>query len=319
MAALLAPNGDGAQPRAILFHCEQQGRGLLDWAAAGQTHYSAALLPVQVPCLRNVSEAAMLAAIRLGAAGVGLLGCEDCPNGERSLLLGKLELAQRVLDAFGIGAQRVRLLTVDEGTRPQGMEALHAFAAGLGEAPVPADGRRYRLTGNREVLADAIEAFIGATGREVGGLTLDKEQPFALATVNDQGCTLCRACATVCPTHAFSFDMEVQALRFKHITCVNCGLCASVCPEQVITLRSELYPEREALEYVTVAQDEMVRCARCEKPYINRRALETVEARLRAAEGVLDTFTGQRAGLLRMCPDCRAVAAMQEVNQGWTP
>ena len=26
-----------------------------------------------------------------------------------------------------------------------------------------------------------------------------------------------------------------------------------------------------------------------------------------------------RAGLLTMCPDCRAIAAMLEVNQGWQP
>jgi ferredoxin len=319
LAALLAPDGDAERPRAILFHCEQQGRGLLDWAAAGQQPSPAALLPVEVPCLRYVSEAAMLAAIRLGAAGVGLLGCEDCPNGERSLLLGKLDLAQRVLEGFGLGGARVRLLTVDEPTRPQGLEALRTFAAGLGAPPLPAQGKRYFPTGNREVLADAIGAFIAATGREVGGLRLEPGQPFALATVNEVGCTLCRACATVCPTHAFAFDPETQALRFKHIACVNCGLCAQVCPEHVITLRAELFPEREALEHVTVAQDEMVRCARCDKPYINRRALEGVEARLRAAEGLLDTFAGKRAGLLRMCPDCRAVAAMQEVEQGWTP
>jgi ferredoxin len=319
LATLLAPNGDGGTPRAILFHCEQQGRGLLDWAAAEQMATPAALLPVQVPCLRYVSEAAMLAAIRLGAAGVGLLGCEDCPNGERSLLLGKLELSQRVLDAFGLGAQRVRLLTVDERTRAEGVQALQTFAAGLGAAPLPAEPGRYRPTGNREVIADAIERFIAATGREVGGLALGEGQPYALATVNDQGCTLCRACATVCPTHAFAYDPETQALRFKHIACVNCGLCAGVCPEHVITLRPELYPEREALDYVTVARDEMVRCARCDKPYINRRALETVEARLRTAVGIGDTFAGMRAELLRMCPDCRAAAAMLEVQQGWTP
>ena len=261
----------------------------------------------------------MLGALRLGAAGVGLLGCETCPNGERELLLQKLQLSQQVLDGFGLGAGRVRLLTVQEQARPEALQALRTFADGLGRPVVPPDGRRLRGVGNREVLADAIGAFIAATGKEVGGLRLAPEQPFALAEVAEQGCTLCRACATVCPTHAFAFDVDAQTLRFRHIDCVACGLCEAVCPEKVITLRKELYLERQGLEYVTVAQDEMVHCARCKKPYINRRALETVEARLRAVQSVQNAFAGQRSALLRMCPDCRGVAAMLEVNEGWRP
>ena len=321
LEAMLAPVGTdrGAPAPVIVFHCEQQGLALLRWAAAERAAYPAKVLPVQVPCLRYVSEAAMLGAVRLGAAGVGLLGCEACPNGERSLLLEKLDLAQQVLDAFGLGSGRLRLLTVDDTTRQEGLQALRTFADTLSEEPpVPADGRRHHATGNREVLADTIEAFIAATGKEVGGLGLGPEQPFALAEVNDRGCTLCRACATVCPTHAFAFDVDAQMLRFKHISCVNCGLCAQVCPEKVITLRRELYLERAGLDYVTVAQDEMVHCARCDKPFINRRALETIQARLRSAADVLD-LSGEREHLITLCPDCRAVAALAELEKGWAP
>jgi ferredoxin len=323
LAALLtapagAADGGGAAP-AIVFHCEQQGRALLEWAAAQGHGTSARILPVEVPCLRYVSEAAMLGAVRLGAAGVGLLGCETCPNGERELLLQKLQLSQQVLDGFGLNAGRVRLLTVREDARPEALQALRTFADGLGQPAVPPDGKRLRGVGNRAVLADAIGAFIAATGKEVGGLRLAPEQPFALAEVAEQGCTLCRACATVCPTHAFAFDMDAQELRFRHIDCVNCGLCEAVCPEKVITLRTELYLERQGLEYVTVAKDEMVHCARCKKPYINRRALEAVQAKLRSVQAGQDAFLGKRADLLRMCPDCRGVAAMLEVNEGWRP
>ncbi len=304
---------DGPPP-VILFHCEEMGRKVLDEAAAQSLAYASAVLPVEVPCLRYVSDAALLAAVRLGAAGVALLGCEDCPNGERELLLDKMTLAQTVLEAFDLNAQRVRLLTAREDARAEAIEALRTFAGGLGPAPLPADGKALRATGNREVLGEVLAAFIERTGREVGGLRLGPEQPFGLATVEDTGCTLCRACAMVCPTHAFAFDMDAQALNFKHIACIHCGLCETVCPERVVTLRRELYAERDGLHYVTVAQDEMVRCERCEKPFINRRALDTIQERLRAA-----AFTGRRLDLLHMCPDCRGVAAMMDVNDGWQP
>jgi ferredoxin len=130
---------------------------------------------------------------------------------------------------------------------------------------------------------------------------------------------MCRSCVNVCPTHAFSLDENSQALQFKHISCVACGLCEQVCPENVITLRREIHFEQSALEYQTLVQDDMVRCVKCGKPYINRRALETVEARLLSLESLLDTFSGNRRNLLRMCPDCRTVIAMMEVEKGWKP
>jgi ferredoxin len=100
---------------------------------------------------------------------------------------------------------------------------------------------------------------------------------------------------------------------------VACGLCEQVCPENVITLRREIHFEQSALEYQTLVQDDMVPCVKCGKPYINRRALETVEARLLSLESLLDTFSGNRRNLLRMCPDCRTVIAMMEVEKGWKP
>ena len=66
-------------------------------------------------------------------------------------------------------------------------------------------------------------------------------------------------------------------------------------------------------------EDEMIACTQCQKPYINRKALETIEAKLFGIESLQNTFSGNRQNILRMCPDCRAVTAMLEVDQGWEP
>ena len=139
------------------------------------------------------------------------------------------------------------------------------------------------------------------------------------AQVQPEGCTLCRSCVNVCPVHAFKLEEQTTALQHKHLACVACGLCETACPEHVITLRSEIYFDQAALDYRTVVQDAMVSCARCDKPYINRKALETIEARVLSLDSLLDTCSGQRRVLLRICPDCRAVAAMLEVDKGWEP
>ena len=326
LAALLAPGVSGAPSRAVppprpvvVFHCGEQGQRLLETAAREGHAYSSALLPVAVPCLRFVSESHLLGAMHLGASGVALLGCEACPNGERELLLQKLELTGIILEAFGLGRGRVRLFTTTEPQHEETLTALNTFGESLTPSPLASKARPLHATGNREVVAEVIAGFIGRLGKEVGGLKLSPQQPYAFAGVDEDKCTLCRACATACPSHALIFDPGQQNLQYKHIACVGCGLCETVCPEKAVTLRRELYLEKDSLEYLTVAQDEMISCAKCAKPYINRRALETIEARVLDAAAVLDTFMGARRNLLRMCPDCRAVAAMQQVQQGWEP
>ena len=321
LAALFAPvNPRSDEQRLILlFHCGEQGRRALEEAGKRPLPYPAAVLPVEVPCLRYVSEANMLAAFRLGAAGVGLLGCETCQHGGRELLRQKYDFCRITLDAFGMGGERLSLITAGDHTAPQAIEALSRFAGAVEVAPIRPDGERFRKRHNREVIADAIGVFIARTGHEPGRQPLDVSHPFAFAEVRAAGCTLCRSCVNVCPTHAFRHDENSQSLQFKHISCVACGLCEQVCPEKVITLGHEIRFDQGALEYQTVVQDEMVLCAKCGKPYINRRALEAVEARLFSLESLLDTFTGDRRKLLRMCPDCRAAVAMLEVEKGWKP
>lgn len=321
IAALLTPSKitRDEERLVILFHCGEQGRRALEQAGRTPLPYPATVLPVEVPCLRYVSEADMLGALRLGAAGVGLLGCEKCPHGERALLYQKLDFAKVTLDAFALGSERLQLITVDDGNESHAIKTLSEFAETVAATPIHRDGKRAGGWNNRDVIADAIDAFIEQTGREPGQRPLEAIQPFAFAEVRASGCTMCRACVNVCPTHAFSLDENSQSLQFKHISCVACGLCENVCPENVITLRHEILFKQSALEYQTLVQDDMVSCEKCEKPYINRKALETVEARLFSLESLLDTFDGNRRNLLRMCPDCRTVVAMMEVEKGWKP
>lgn len=317
LAALLAPlAGSSREPLVVAFHCPEKGAAAL--AAAGRLRqaYPASVLPVPMACLRHVSEANILTALRFGAGGVALLGCESCPHGERELLLEKLDIAGRVLDAFGLGRERVHLIT---GSGAEMVEALDTFARSVTASPLAWDGQDGAGAGNREAFRAAIRSLIDATGREPGRVAMPATAPFAFPDVRVQGCTLCRTCVNVCPTHAFRYQEDRQTLELRQVDCVNCGLCASACPESVITLKPEIFLDRGALEYQVVAQDETLRCAKCDAPFGTRRAVEVIEAKVFGMANLLDTFTGARRNLLRMCPNCRAVAATLEMQKGWEP
>ncbi|MGH7263874.1 MAG: 4Fe-4S dicluster domain-containing protein, partial [Candidatus Rokuibacteriota bacterium] len=317
MAALLAPlPGAPEAPLVLAFHCPEQGAAALDAAGRRRLGYPATVLPVPMACLRHVSDANILTAFRLGAAGVALLGCERCPHGAREGLLGTLAVARTVLDAAGLGADRLALVAGDE-LRAM-IDALAAFAGGLSPSPVRWDGRGALPGRNREAIEEAVRAFLAA-GREPGRVPVPADQPFGVPEVRVGDCTLSRACVNVCPTHAFRFSEERQALELKRLACVGCGLCVAACPERAIAVRPDLPFERRALDWETVVQDEPVTCLKCGKPFANRRAIEAVEARLQGLPGLGDTFAGSRRELLRMCPNCRAVAAVLEMQQGWEP
>jgi ferredoxin len=317
LGALLAPRpGVEPLPLVVAFHCPVDGARALAEAGRGQARYPATVLPVPMACLRHVGDADVLRAFRHGAAGVALLGCVACPHGERELLIERLELVGRILDALGLGRERVHVIT---GTPEEALGALTHFSASLPASPVVWDGSAAGTPVAREAVAEALGTLMAATGREPGRLPVPASAPYAFPEVRIEGCTLCRTCVNVCPTHAFRFDESRQALELRQVACVNCGLCATACPEGVITLRAELYLDRSALDWVTVVEDEPVRCVRCGTPFGTRRALEAVEARVLGLLSLGDTFAGPRRNLLRMCPTCRGAAAVLAVQEGWEP
>jgi ferredoxin len=303
----------------LAFHCGERGQGALADALRLGLTYSPRILPVPMACLRHVSEADLLGAIRLGAAGVALLGCESCPHGPRDLFLERVDRVRSVLEAFGAGAARVQLVTGDANDSPAMIAALEGFVASLGPAPVRWDGRGGLPADGRDVIADAVRALLDASRREPGRLAVASDAPYAVPEVDPAKCTLARACVNACPTHAFRFDEGRQTLELKGIACVNCGLCVEVCPEGAITLVPAMPLSARALDWQVVVRDELVACLKCGKPAGNRKAIEAVAAKLGALGALADTFAGSRRDLLYMCQNCRAVAAMLEMQKGWEP
>jgi ferredoxin len=53
---------------------------------------------------------------------------------------------------------------------------------------------------------------------------------------NEQRCTHCGACLTVCPTNAFELDFATRKTKFIDKKCIVCGLCIKGCPPRAMEL-----------------------------------------------------------------------------------
>jgi len=51
---------------------------------------------------------------------------------------------------------------------------------------------------------------------------------------NEDRCTDCGACVTICPTHAFEVDPVSREVKFRNEKCVACGLCITACPPRAM-------------------------------------------------------------------------------------
>ncbi len=51
---------------------------------------------------------------------------------------------------------------------------------------------------------------------------------------NEERCTHCGACITVCPTGAFELDPATRRVTFHDDKCIACGLCIKACPPRAM-------------------------------------------------------------------------------------
>ena len=54
---------------------------------------------------------------------------------------------------------------------------------------------------------------------------------------NENRCTHCGACITLCPTGAFTLEKGTRKVKFDDTKCVVCELCVKACPPHAMDLR----------------------------------------------------------------------------------
>ena len=129
--------------------------------------------------------------------------------------------------------------------------------------------------------------------------------------LNAEGCTLCLACVSACPTGALSDEQDRPLLRFAEDACVQCGLCKATCPEKVISLRPQLDFRASTAPARVLKEEEPFCCIRCSKPFGVKSSVERVAAKLEGKHWMFQN-SAKRLDVIKMCADCRVIVMTEE-------
>ncbi|MDD2777683.1 MAG: 4Fe-4S binding protein [Methanocellales archaeon] len=294
--------------KVLLFACSECEK-TLDFVGRKRLQYHP-VLPLLVSCVDSVSEAHILRAFDMGADGVLLLKCEDCPH---DAVVGEsaVKFANMALGAFGLG-ERVKCIQVDADEPGTFVSAVADFVQGLSPSPIK-EKKPIELdkTAKRDVILSLVHGLSVKTGMSPNFVEEDTRFPFADITISEK-CTICNACMNMCPMNAII--RKENKIDFIYGYCISCGLCEKACPEGALRLKKVLdFAKLSDLKEITLAESELVKCEECGKAFITRAALNRTSNLIRESEGNDEFSTEERLGLLKYCEDCRAVRALLKV------
>ena len=82
------------------------------------------------------------------------------------------------------------------------------------------------VSGKQEDYDKGVE-YLAKTGVRIQLLSQD-------VTRNEERCTHCGACITICPTSAFEIEPSTREVNFYNEKCIACGLCIKACPPRAM-------------------------------------------------------------------------------------
>jgi ferredoxin len=280
LAQITAMVASRTTPIGVRFHCRE----------STPIRISDSWFPVEVPCTGMLSIGWLLTPLLLGVASVSADPCttSGCSRGNDERLFEHSTEAAAICEALGFEGDRIGRSSTFPLPDPIADMLLESVPS-----TTVADMRDTDVVLAMASVASVdditIKTSIGAAG---------------VVVIDDQACTVCEQCATVCPTGALRAHRtdEVVDITLDTAVCVGCSMCVATCPEKgkgaiVVHRRFDIAELKVGRHTVRTAST--VACEVCGAPIAPSAMLDRIGSML----GPDHTGTLDLIG--RRCIDCR--------------
>lgn len=296
----------GGSNAVVLFHDGEHGDALIDALARFGDGLPANVLPLRVNEITQLGPETIAAVFAYGGAGAALL-TRAKEKHDISGLRRVAEMSGTIVSALGFGENLVRIIETDDP------DQLRTTLDAIPPGTVATQPASFIPRGSkRSVLETTFRELHLAAPAPVDVVPLAPGAPFGGVQLNVEGCTLCHACVTACPTHALSDNPDRAMLRFTESLCVQCGLCESTCPEDVITLEPRIDFQAWNAPLRVLKEEEPFHCIACGTPFGTRSSIERVLSKLQEKHWMFEGANARRLDVIKMCADCRVEAVVNE-------
>ncbi|WP_417713243.1 4Fe-4S binding protein [Pseudophaeobacter arcticus] len=285
--AYLDAGGHG--PR-LLVVCAR-GSEMISLAARFGRGLPADVVPLEVTALNAFGHAEILAALAAGFADVSIL---LNPGIDREVQQTELDLAL----AIG-GAGKARLLDIADPDMLS--DALYDA-----QTPPPLAVPVRPMGSRRQITRQAAMAL----QPEAQHLPLPAQAPYGAVLVDQDSCTLCLSCVSLCPSGALGDNPDLPQLRFQEEACLQCGICASACPEDAISFEPRLNLDPAALSQVVLHEEEPFACVDCGALFGVKSTIEKITEKLAGKHAMF--ARPEMARMIQMCDNCRVQAQFHQ-------
>ncbi len=282
-----------ADPPRLLVHDGNHGAELIALAARYGRGMPSDVIPLEVAALAAFGHAEMLAALACGFASVAII---MAPRFEREAIEREAALAAAIA-----GDGKITLM--DHGDADLFADALYdAEIADSCATPILPMGTRRQIT---RLAAKALRQ-----SDEI--IALPEQAPYGNIIVDQDACTLCLSCVSLCPSGALGDNADMPQVRFQEDACLQCGICATICPETAIALEPRLNLADNALSQQVLNQEEPFACVECGALFGVKSTVERITAQLAGKHSMFASADAAR--MIQMCDNCRIDAQYHAAN-----
>jgi len=287
----------GVHPR-ILFHDSEAGAELLEQLGSVMPEF---VIPVQIEEIGATGLDTWLTCLAYGAGSVSLLLPPGTPTKVTAELDEQIGFGRAMIGGLGYPVEALTALAAGDGeTWP---EAIATQLAGLPDSILDEVANYTAPNEKRTIIRLAMHHLSANALQPIAAVALPAGAPFGQVHVNQDACTLCMGCVSVCPADALQDGKGRPQLRFVEWNCVQCGLCEGACPENAISLEQRfLYDPNERQRTRVLYEEEPFCCVTCGKAFATASVIDAMRGKLADHWMFQDEASRRR---LEMCDDCR--------------